>query len=63
VFVPREKGRAEDDGWLLTLVFDARSQTSHLQVLDASRFADGPVARCHFDQVIPFGFHGAWAPT
>jgi all-trans-8'-apo-beta-carotenal 15,15'-oxygenase len=62
VFVPKAGGCAEDDGWLLTLVCDAKSRTSHLQVLDASRFGDGPVARCHFDQIIPLGFHGAWAP-
>jgi carotenoid cleavage dioxygenase-like enzyme len=66
VFVPRSGASAhgrEDDGWLLTLVFDAKSQTSHLQVLDAARFGEGPVARCHFDQIIPLGFHGAWAPA
>jgi all-trans-8'-apo-beta-carotenal 15,15'-oxygenase len=63
IFVPREGGGAEDDGWLLTMVLDARSRTSHLQILDAARLDAGPIARCHFDQVIPFGFHGAWAPA
>jgi carotenoid cleavage dioxygenase-like enzyme len=69
VFVPREnapgraRSRSEDDGWLLTMVFDARSGTSHVQVLDAARFGDAPLARCHFAQVIPLGFHGAWAPA
>jgi all-trans-8'-apo-beta-carotenal 15,15'-oxygenase len=65
VFVPRERASAEteDDGWLLTLVLDAKRRTSHLQILDAARLEDGPIARCHFDHVIPFGFHGAWAPA
>jgi all-trans-8'-apo-beta-carotenal 15,15'-oxygenase len=63
VFVPRDEAGAEDDGFLLTLVFDARSRTSHLEVLDASHLDGGPIASCHFDQAIPFGFHGAWAPA
>lgn len=61
VFVPRRDSSAEDDGWLLTMVFDARENRSHLQVLDARALGDGPVARCHFDHAIPFGFHGIWA--
>jgi all-trans-8'-apo-beta-carotenal 15,15'-oxygenase len=60
VFVPREGGGAEDDGFLLTLVLDVRARTSHLAILDAGRMGDGPIARCHFDQAIPFGFHGVW---
>jgi carotenoid cleavage dioxygenase-like enzyme len=66
VFVPRAGSRterAEDDGWLLTLVMDAARKTSHLEVLDAAHLDDGPVARCYFDQIIPFGFHGIWEPA
>lgn len=61
VFVPRASGETEDDGWLLTMILDARQRTSHLAVLDARRVGDGPIARLHFDHLIPFGFHGAWA--
>jgi all-trans-8'-apo-beta-carotenal 15,15'-oxygenase len=61
VFVPRGEGGAEDDGWLLTLVLDAREGTSHLAIADARRLDEPPVARCHFDHAIPFGFHGIWA--
>ena len=62
VFVPRPEGTAEDDGWLLSMVYDARTDRSRLEVLDARALGDGPVASCHFDHAIPFGFHGAWAP-
>jgi all-trans-8'-apo-beta-carotenal 15,15'-oxygenase len=62
VFVPRTEGTAEDDGWVLTMVYDARTDRSRLEILDARAIADGPVAACLFDHAIPFGFHGAWAP-
>jgi all-trans-8'-apo-beta-carotenal 15,15'-oxygenase len=62
VFVARPDGAAEDDGWLLTMVHDPREDCSRLEVLDARALGDGPVAACHFDHVVPFGFHGAWAP-
>jgi all-trans-8'-apo-beta-carotenal 15,15'-oxygenase len=63
VFVPRRDATAEDDGWLLTMVYDARTDRSCLEVLDARCIADGPVASCHFEHPIPFGFHGAWVPA
>jgi all-trans-8'-apo-beta-carotenal 15,15'-oxygenase len=61
VFVPRPDGTAEDDGWLLSMVYDAREDRSRLEVLDARRIGDGPVADCHFDHPVPLGFHGAFA--
>jgi all-trans-8'-apo-beta-carotenal 15,15'-oxygenase len=60
IFVPRAGAAAEDDGWLLTLVYDGRTDRSRLEVLDARRVGDGAVGACHFDHAIPFGFHGAW---
>jgi all-trans-8'-apo-beta-carotenal 15,15'-oxygenase len=63
VFVPRPGSGAEDDGWVLTQVFDARTETSHVAVLDARRMEDGPVARCHFDHALPPTFHGGFAPA
>lgn len=61
VFVPRSE--RDDDGWLVTLVYDARTHTSHWAVLDAKRVADGPIARAHLDHHVPLGFHGAWMPA
>jgi all-trans-8'-apo-beta-carotenal 15,15'-oxygenase len=63
VFVPRPGGASEDDGWLLTMVYDARRDRSRLEVLDARGVADGPIASCEFDHPIPLGFHGAWKPA
>ena len=63
IFVPKEGAETEDDGWLLSLVLDGKSGTSALEVLDARRIEDGAIARCCFDQAIPFGFHGIWDPA
>lgn len=60
VFVPRPGGTAEDDGWLLTMVYDANADASRLEILDARGLSDGPVASCAFDHAIPFGFHGVF---
>lgn len=58
VFVRRPDGRDEDDGWLLTLVYDAASDRSAVAVLDARDLGRGPLARAWFDHALPFTFHG-----
>jgi len=63
VFVPRSPDAAEDDGWYLSLVYDAGSDRSDLVVLDASAPAEAPVARVHLPARVPLGFHGNWVPT
>lgn len=60
VFVPAEGATSEDDGYLLTFVHDAATDTSHLTVLDASNMAADPVARVHLPRRVPAGFHGSW---
>jgi carotenoid cleavage dioxygenase len=62
VFVPRPGGSEEDDGWLMTYVFDQGSGTSELVVIDALAFAEPPVARVKIPARIPHGFHGIWLP-
>lgn len=60
VVVPR--GGAEDDAWILTLVYDHRGERSSVAVLDGQRLEDGPVARAWFDHHVPITFHGNWLP-
>jgi len=62
VFVPRSPDAAEDDGWLLSIVYDAASDGSDLVILDAQDFDAAPIARVHLPQRVPFGFHGNWVP-
>jgi carotenoid cleavage dioxygenase len=62
LFVPRGDSGAEDDGWLLTLVYDATTDRSELCVLDAQDVTGPEVARIHLPQRVPYGFHGNWVP-
>ena len=51
---------SEDDGWLMSLVYDSRADRSELLILDALDVAAEPLARVPLPQRVPFGFHGNW---
>ncbi|QRN96015.1 carotenoid oxygenase family protein [Archangium violaceum] len=59
VLVPR--GKAEDDAFVLDLVYDRTSDHSYVAVLDGQHLEDGPLATVHFDHPIPVTFHGSFA--
>jgi all-trans-8'-apo-beta-carotenal 15,15'-oxygenase len=61
VFVPAASAAREDDGYLLTQVFDARRGSTDFVVLSAMD-PGRVVARARFGQALPFSFHGSWAP-
>jgi carotenoid cleavage dioxygenase-like enzyme len=63
VFVPRTVARSEDDGYLMTFVWDEREQRSELVILDALDLTQRPVARVILPQRVPFGFHGMWTAS
>ncbi|KAI1282878.1 retinal pigment epithelial membrane protein [Xylaria sp. FL0933] len=68
-FVARREAASEDDGWLLTYVFDesqldargecAEDAVSELWIIDAKAMRD-VVARVRLPQRVPYGLHGAW---
>ncbi|WP_373047863.1 carotenoid oxygenase family protein [Vulgatibacter sp.] len=60
VFVQRPGATAEEDGWALTLVYDAAAHRTHLAVLDGRTLE--VEARAHFDHHLPPSFHGGFAP-
>jgi carotenoid cleavage dioxygenase len=60
VFVPAAGARAEDDGYLLSFVFDPATQRSELLILEAANMASPPIARVHLPTRVPAGFHGSW---
>ncbi len=60
VFVPAAGATAEDDGYLLSFLFDESTQKSELIIVDASNMAADPVARVHLPVRVPAGFHGSW---
>ncbi|WP_428120336.1 carotenoid oxygenase family protein [Candidatus Poriferisodalis sp.] len=62
VFVPDPDGTAEDDGWLISFVYDETSNGSEMVILDARDLGRAPVARVPLPQRVPYGFHGNWVP-
>ncbi|MDJ0592908.1 MAG: carotenoid oxygenase family protein [Pleurocapsa sp. MO_226.B13] len=60
-FVPRPDSLQEDDGWLLTYVYDGAYHRSDLMILDARNLTQGPVARLHLKHHIPHGIHVSWS--
>ena len=61
--MPKPGGRDELDAWLLGTTFDAMQQRTVLNLLDARRVADGPIARATLPYVLPLGFHGNFTPA
>ncbi|MFB2968150.1 carotenoid oxygenase family protein [Aerosakkonema sp. BLCC-F183] len=62
IFVPRANATLEDDGWLLSLVYDSARHRSDAIVLDARDLNKGPVARLHLQHHVPYGLHGSFTP-
>lgn len=60
-FAPRPAARAEDDGYLVTLM-TCRDGRSQAWVFDATDIARGPRARVHLPSRVPVGFHAKWIP-
>ncbi|NEQ38261.1 MAG: 9-cis-epoxycarotenoid dioxygenase [Okeania sp. SIO3I5] len=59
-FAPRIGAIDEDDGWLLTFVYDQKEKRSELLVIDAQDMRGEPVARVILPQRVPYGFHCTW---
>jgi carotenoid cleavage dioxygenase len=62
VFVAAEGGVDEDDGYLMTFVYDSDRDASRFVVLDAKTMDPEPIASVDLPR-IPFGFHGNWVST
>jgi all-trans-8'-apo-beta-carotenal 15,15'-oxygenase len=60
IFVPRSPDAAEDDGWLLSVVYSAAEHRSRMVVLDARDLASDPIAVAHLRHHVPLGFHGTF---
>jgi carotenoid cleavage dioxygenase-like enzyme len=59
-FAPRPDASAEDDGYVVSYVYDEREGRSEVEVLDASDVAAGPLCRVRLPVRVPIGFHAAW---
>ncbi|RDW74101.1 hypothetical protein BP5796_07543 [Coleophoma crateriformis] len=68
-FVPRESGLSEDDGWILSYVFDESqldeygnatpNAKSELWIIEAKEMKE-VICRVKLPQRVPYGLHGNW---
>jgi all-trans-8'-apo-beta-carotenal 15,15'-oxygenase len=61
IFVPRPGGQSEDEGWLLLLTFNGKTERSELVILDAQDLSQ-PVAKLRLKHHVPYGLHGSFTP-
>ncbi len=61
-FAPRPGAVEEDDGYLVSYVYDEREGHSSVEVLDAKDLGAGPLCRIKLPVRVPLGFHATWVP-
>ena len=52
----------EDDGYLVSYVYDEREGRSEVEVLDARDVSAGALCRIKLPARVPIGFHATWVP-
>jgi len=59
----KEEGKSvdEDDGYILSLLFDGKKDSSEFVVFDAKDITKGPISRQALPVKVPFGLHGSFA--
>jgi carotenoid cleavage dioxygenase len=62
VFVPRQGGTAEDDGWIMTYVTDLAVERTDFVIYHAQALTSDPVAVVKLPVRVPIAFHGSWIP-
>lgn len=55
IFCSRPGAEEEDDGWIFSMVYNARADSSYLAILNAKDLEAGPVARIKLPHKIPYG--------
>ncbi|MDX2142079.1 MAG: carotenoid oxygenase family protein [Rhodospirillaceae bacterium] len=60
-FAPRIDAQDEDDGYVITFTINQAKNRSECLLIDAKRFAEGPVCRILLPHKICSGTHSTWA--
>ncbi len=63
LFIRKQDALKEDEGYLLCMVYDGNINKNHIIIIDAQDIMSGPIAKIHFEQAMPFGFHCFWHPA
>lgn len=61
LFVPA--GAGQDEGYVLSYVYDHVADESVLAIFEADHVGRGPIAEIVLPRRVPFGFHGCWIPA
>ena len=61
VFIPARPGGEEDEGHLITLIFDAAEERTKIVGLDARDIAAKPLFVARLKHHVPFSLHGYFA--
>jgi carotenoid cleavage dioxygenase-like enzyme len=61
-FAPRAGATGEDEGYLVSYVYDEREGHSEVEVLNAADVTAGPLCRIKLPVRVPIGFHATWVP-
>jgi len=64
VFVPKrnfQQQDEEDDGWVITQLYNCKKHLTQFVILDAKHIDKGPIARLSLNHHTPYGFHGTFA--
>ncbi|WP_203363743.1 carotenoid oxygenase family protein [Bacillus sp. REN10] len=59
-FAPKKNAESEDDGYVLSYIYNEQENKSELIILDAQHFELEPIARIALPQRVPMGFHATW---
>jgi len=65
IFIPKQGVQytglaSREPGWLMTLVFNEKTDKSFVAVLNTEAIADGPIAKIRLQHHSPMSFHGTW---
>ena len=62
-FAPKNSNSSEDEGWVMSIVYDGNIDKSKLAIIDTLNFDKKPVCEIILPQRVPFGAHGNWMPN
>jgi all-trans-8'-apo-beta-carotenal 15,15'-oxygenase len=62
VFIPARRGGEEDEGFVVTLVFDAAANRTQIVGLDARDVAASPLFVARLRHHVPYSLHGTFTP-
>lgn len=60
VFISKPGSEVEDQGWLISVVYESQNHRSDIIILDAQNLEQGPIGKLHLQHHIPYGLHGSW---